>query len=425
MASTIDARLRYPFQNQPALPEDHHEFLTKEIHQPYGDSMRQIIAMPLGYSTDHAGAHLQLVNPRAYVKTGASLVAQPFHTTALHRIYSPNLTEHAIREEIVPAICARLNEIGDRQQEPVTIESHFDPRTHSDSARWEPDPSNMSIRFVGANTSAISPRKFFIRVETRANRAHGAELHKIAENMTAKEFANDPRVLWSSNLQKRSIGRMLDICAQEVEKHTNHSIADRVNDNSAKVVAHEFTPQLAVHNGPMSVSNTVRYIEPQFKASPVANDPRIQGMVGFYANCAGEVSKGALLEGNHNEPLYELHGAPELHQSVGNVDGQPVYRSPVSIQNSVFNALPSFQPRLSVGDQQNIINSYEQYPSRQEAIQRSIVSLSGSKDLSPYFSKFRTPTEAEMKAVTCDMSKRAFGLSGTYQTYDPIVSIVP
>ena len=427
MASMIDARLRYPFQNQPDLPENHEEHFNTAVYQPYGDSMRQIIAMPLGYSEDNPGAHLQLVAPRAYMKPKISLVGQPFHASALHRLFTDDLTEHAIREKIVPAICDRLNQIGDEQQEPITIESHFDPRTHTDRAHWKPDPQNMSIRFVGADTSASSPRKFFIRIKTCVNSEHGKELHNLGENMTANEFANDPRVLWSANLQKRTIGRLLDICAEEVEKHVGKKLAERIDDAAAKVSPHEYMPQLALCNGPVNVANTVRSIEPQFKTSPVPNDPRTQGMVAFYANCVGEASKGVLIEGNYNDPLFEFHGAPEIDETVGK-DRQQNYRSPLLIKNNVFNALPNFQPRLSSEERNAIVQSYEQYPSKREVIQQSIVSLSDSKDtasLAPHFSRFRIPTETELKTVSCDMSKRAFGLSGSYQRYDPIVAIVP
>jgi hypothetical protein len=429
MADIVDARLRYPFQSNPALPENQQEYLSREIVQHYGDSMRQIIAMPIGYSADHPGAHLQLVAPRAYVKTKASLVAQPFHTTALHRLFTNGLTKSAISEKIIPAICDRLNEFEQRKQAPVTIESHFDMRTHADCAHWEPDPQNMSIRFVSANIDTTRPPMFLIHVECRPPKPLGEELHKIGETMTAAEFAKDPRVRWSAELQKRTIGRLLDTCVSEVEKYAGKKLAERVDDTLAKVSPHERMPKLALCNGPVNVSNMIRYIEPKFRVGSSPSDPRTQGMVGFYVNCVGEASKGVLLSGNHNDPLYELHGAPEIDTLVGSADGsKKIYRSPVLIQNSVFNALPGFQPRLTSEEQKKIVNAYKQYPSKQEAIQQSIVSLSGPKnvsELAPHFSRFRTPTEAELKTVTCDMSKRAFGLSGSYQRYDPIVSIVP
>lgn len=425
MSDTIDLRLRYPFERDPVAPENHHKSFTEKIQRPYGDSMRQIIAMPLGFSDNHPGAHVQLVDTEAVVSTKASIADQPFHTTALHRIFSKDLTENTIRERIVPAICDRLNEITASQQDPITIESHFDPQTHMDAAHWEPDPENMSIRFVSANTT---PKSFFIRIETRSNRSVGQELHGIAENMTASEYANDPRVQWSANLQKRTIGRLLDICSDVVESYTKDPIAERVEDRMAKVSAHEMAPKLALHNGPMSVANTVRFIEPQYKSSPIQNDPRTKGMVGFYFNCVGEASKGVLLEGNHDDPIYEMHGIPEVDPTQKGMDGENVYRSPVSIQNNVFNALPNFQPRLSSKEQQKIVDSYRRYPTQRESIQKAIVSLGGSKDaedLAPYFSRFRVPSNSELRTITCEMSKQAFGLSGAYQKYDPIVAIVP
>lgn len=225
------------------LPE-HHEYALNQICEKLGDGLHQIVLAGGNYNEKQLGGHAQVLKSDARFSPAFTIPTNVDGQVWVQRLYGVPTSAKKLKEEYQPLMEKRLKQLTKEHYPEASVSECFNPDGHVDASPWKLQLNDGHVGIYTLKTNELGGNIPFMIVHNTAGKKMRDELADIVqrENLTAEEFATDPRRKWVEEQTRRNtagiMAQMLDAIGE-----THASNIER--DIDANVPEHHLPRQLA------------------------------------------------------------------------------------------------------------------------------------------------------------------------------------